>query len=83
MANVRSPERSKIMDAEGARELTRRIGSNAGVAVRPVPAGASAGALSLYRWFGGDASAAPRTTEPSPPARRPRPSLRQLRFRGD
>ena len=31
------------MDAEGARELTRRIGPNASVAIRPLPANVSEG----------------------------------------
>ena len=66
------------MDAEGARELTRRIGSNAGVPIRPVPAGVSEGAMSVYRWFGGDAAA--RATQPSPPAKTP--SVGRLRFPG-
>lgn len=59
------------MDAEGARELARRIGSRAVVAPRPVPAGVSEGALSLHRWFDGVALAA-RATEPSPPTKSPR-----------
>ena len=66
------------MDAEGARELTRRIGSNPPAAPRPVPAGVSAGALSLYRWFGGTDDAVARPTEPTPPVRRPAP--RRVRF---
>jgi hypothetical protein len=68
------------MDAEGARELTRRIGSNAGVPIRPVPADLSEGAMPLYRWFGGDGSGAPaHATEPSPPPA-VRSSPRRLRF---
>jgi hypothetical protein len=66
------------MDAEGARELTRRIGSNAGVPVRPVPADVSEGAMSLQRWFNGDA--APRPTESSAPAKTA--SVGRLRFPG-
>lgn len=66
------------MDAEGARELTRRIGGNAPAAPRPVPAGVSAGALSLYRWFGGVDDAVVSATEPSPPAKR-RPAARRAR----
>jgi len=58
------------MDAEGARELTRRIGSNARPTPRPVPAGVSAGALSLYRWFGGVDDAVVPAIEPTPPAKR-------------
>jgi len=65
------------MDAEGARELARRIGSNPKSAAQPVPADAPAGALPLYQWFGGDTTART-TTEPSPPAERP---ARKLRFR--
>jgi len=66
------------MDAKGARDLARRIGSNPGLAARPVPADVPAGSLPLYRWVGG--GAAERTDEPSPPATRP--SLRRFRFRG-
>jgi hypothetical protein len=66
------------MDAEGARELTRRIGATAGSAARPVPADAPAGALPLYQWFGGGKTAARATEQPSPPA--DRPTLRRLRF---
>jgi hypothetical protein len=73
--SVRGKEPS--MDAEGARELARRIGSNPESAARPVPADAPAGALPLYQWFGGGTAA--RTAEPS--ARAERPSLRRLRFR--
>ena len=57
------------MDAEGARELTRRIGAKAGVAIRPVPADVSEGAQPLVRWFG--ACAAAGVTEASPPAESP------------
>lgn len=57
------------MDAEGARELTRRIGSNARVAIRPVPAEVSVGALSLVRWFGVCAAVA--EAEAAQPAKRP------------
>lgn len=67
------------MDAEGARELTRRIGATSGAAARPVAADAPAGALPVYQWFGGDKTA--HETEPSPPAAG-RPTLRRLRFRG-
>ena len=72
------------MDAEGARELTRRIGSTAGVAPRPVPANLSAGALSLYRWFGGDeATPATEPVEAAKPAKPVKsPSLRRLHPRG-
>lgn len=66
------------MDVEGARELARRIGSNAGVAPRPVPANVSAGAMGVYRWFNGGGSAA-RPIEPPPPALRP--LQRRIRFR--
>jgi len=58
------------MDAEGARELTRRIGAKAGVAIRPVPANVSEGAQPLVRWFGVCAAAG--VTEPSQPAKRRR-----------
>jgi hypothetical protein len=62
------------MDAEGARELARRIGSNAGVTSRPVPANVSEGAQPLYRWFGGDAAAhaTESSSPPARPSRRPR-----------
>jgi hypothetical protein len=63
------------MDAEGARELTRRIGSNAGVAIRPVPANVSEGAQPLFRWF--DVAAAAGASDPTPPARSP--SVRRAR----
>jgi hypothetical protein len=66
------------MDAQGARDLTQRLGAKAGVAVRPVPADVPADALPLYRWVGG--RPAVRTTEPAAPSGRP--SLRRLRFRG-
>jgi hypothetical protein len=66
------------MDAQGARDLARRIGSNPEGAARPAPADAPAGSLPVYQWFGG--GTAPRATEPSPSAKRP--SLRRLRFRG-
>jgi hypothetical protein len=66
------------MDAEGARELTRRIGSKAPLAPRPVPAGMSAGALSLYRSFGGVDDAMVPATEPTPPVRRT--TARRVRF---
>ena len=70
------------MDAEGARELARRIGSNTSVVPRPLPADGPSDLLPLYRWFGGGGggATAARITEPSPPAKRP--SLRRLRFRG-
>ena len=67
------------MDAEGARELARRIGSNAVVVPRPVPATVSEGAMSLYRWFGGVAAAC--VTEPSPPAKRPAQRRQRSRVR--
>ena len=68
------------MDAEGARELARRIGSNTTVAVPPLSADVSVGALSVYRWFGGDCSGVvARATEPAPPTGLP--SLRRLRVR--
>jgi hypothetical protein len=57
------------MDAEGARELTRRIGANARVAIRPVPEDVSPGALPLVRWFGVCAAVA--AAEASQPAKRP------------
>ena len=66
------------MDAEGARELTRRIGANAELAPRPVPAGLSEGASSLYRWFGGGTPAS--ASDPAPPPTSP--SLRRARLRG-
>ena len=69
------------MDAEGARELTRRIGSNAPVAPRPLPGTVSEGALPLARWFGGETvGTAPRPTEPPAPARGP--WLRRIAFPG-
>lgn len=67
------------MDAKGARDLARRIGSNAELAPQPAPADVPAGSLPVYQWFGGGHASA-RATEPSPPAARP--SLRRLRFRG-
>jgi len=65
------------MDAEGARELTRRLGANAGLPPRPLPAGVPKSALPLYRWFGGDSEDS--EAEPSPPPRRQ--SLRRRRLR--
>jgi len=67
------------MDAEGARELARRIGSNPESAARPVPADVPSGALPLYQWFGGGRTTRP-TAEPAPPAETPSP--RRMRFRG-
>ncbi len=67
------------MDAKGARELARRLGSNTGFSARPAPADVPEGSLPLYRWVAGGGSAA-RATEPSLPARRA--SLRRFRFRG-
>jgi len=66
------------MDAKGARDLARRLGSNTGFAARPAPADVPEGALPLYRWVAGGAAA--RVAEPSEPARRQ--SLRRFRFRG-
>ncbi len=66
------------MDAQGARDLARRIESNARLTPRPAPAEAPAGPLPVYRWFGGAGQA--RATEPAAPAQRP--SVRRLRFRG-
>ena len=67
------------MDAQGARDLTQRLGSNAGLAPRPVPADLPTDALPLYRWVGGRGVAA-REPEPSPPARRS--WLSRIRLRG-
>jgi hypothetical protein len=65
------------MDAQGARDLARRIESNQRSADRPVAADVPAGTLPLYQWFGGG-SAEPATETP-PPAKGP--SLRRLRPR--
>lgn len=66
------------MDAKGARELTRRLGANAGLPAPAAPVDIPDDALPLYHWVG--TAVAARATEPSPPAQRP--SLRRLRFRG-
>jgi hypothetical protein len=67
------------MDAKGARELTRRLGPNAGVAARPAPADVPADAMPLYHWFGSRPATSTTATEPSPPSRRA--WLRRIRFR--
>ena len=66
------------MDANGARELARRIGSNAGLAPQPVPVDVPADSLPLSRWVG--VVVGTRATEPSPPAKRS--TLRRFRLRG-
>ena len=65
------------MDAQGARDLARRIGPNAGFAARSTPADVPERLLSIYRYIGGGDVAA-RATEPWPPARHP--SLRRFRL---
>jgi len=59
------------MDAKGARELAKRIGSNAELVARAAPADVPAGSLPLYRWVGGSAPAP--ALESSPHARRTTP----------
>src|SRR5207245_3463719 len=71
-------ERSPTMDAQGARDLARRIGPNPGFAARSTPADVPARLLPLFRYVGGGDAVA-LATEPSPPARQP--SLRRVRFR--
>lgn len=67
------------MDAQGARDLTRRLGPNAGIATRPAAVDVPADAMPLYHWFGSRPAA--HATEPSPPARRV--WLRRFRFGGN
>ena len=62
------------MDAEGARELTRRLGPNAGLPLRALPVDVPANLVPLSRWFA--ACAAASATEPSPPKKRPRRSAK-------
>ena len=66
------------MDAKGARDLAKRIGSNGELAARAAPADVPAGSLPLYRWVGGAAPAP--AIESSPLARRLTP--RWFRVRG-
>ena len=69
------------MDAQGARDLARRIGSNPGLTARPAPADVPDDSLPLYRWVGGGGGrAAARMAEPSTPVRRT--WLRRIRFPG-
>src|SRR5436309_640303 len=64
--------------AQAARDLTRRLGPNAGIATRAAAADVPADAIPLYHWLGSRPAAL--ATEPSPPARRV--WFRRIRFGG-